>query len=171
MYYGGIGHFFLFVFASWSSLLPDVFMFFEVAGPWVDVAVLLTLSTLWLLNYLQCLLLNEFGCCFGRMQAVVYISSSCKWQPCFPSPCTVWKLRVIRQRSDVLLLCVPLIIWSYDFIPELSVVGTGQFWHNNTLHKGGSALWAWICCRRVFGMCHNEGFYQGILVLLCCDSP
>lgn len=56
------------------------------------------------------------------------------------------------------------------FIPELSMVGKGQFWHNNTLHKGGSALWAWICCRRVFDVRHDEGFYQDILVLLCVVS-
>lgn len=56
------------------------------------------------------------------------------------------------------------------FIPELSMVGKGQFWHSNTLHKRGSALWAWICCRRVFDVRHDEGFYQGILVLLCVVS-
>lgn len=46
MCFGGVGHLFLLVLASWSPLLPDVLMFFEAAGPRVNIAVLLSLSTL-----------------------------------------------------------------------------------------------------------------------------
>lgn len=49
--------------------------------------------------------MNEFGCWFGRMQVVVYIGSSCKWQSCLPSPCSVEAAGDQAEKRCVVSLC------------------------------------------------------------------